>query len=74
MAESLDKTLSYENRHAEGAGNRLAKILEQARPKWMGRTRPIPGDPPLPSRQQAELAQVRAALVEALVIIDRLTR
>lgn len=65
-----DKDTSYA---ARGAGDRLGRILEETKPVWMGRRKPIPGDPP--RRIQADdLARLRAVLHEALSIIDRLSR
>jgi len=55
-----------------GAGDRLGRILEETKPKWMGRARPIPGDQPRGvALHPAELDVIEDALIAALRIIDR---
>lgn len=71
MAEQLDVS-AITNNPPRGAGDRLGHLLEVTKPVWMGRRRPIAGDPPRIS--QSELDQVRQALVSALEIIDRHSR
>lgn len=56
---------------ARGAGDRLGRILEETKPVWMGRARPIPGDEPRIVLHRPELEAIRAALVTALEIIDQ---
>lgn len=74
MAESFDKATPAVKRHADGAGGRLAKILESGRGRgdhYMGRREPLPGDPIRLSR--AELDAIRQSLLDALEIINRVS-
>lgn len=55
-----------------GAGDRLGRILEETKPKWMGRARPIPGDQPRGlALHPAELDMIEDALIQALRILER---
>lgn len=56
---------------SRGAGDRLGRILEETKPVWMGRRRPIPGD--FLRVKSHELQQIRAALQAAIEIIDRVS-
>jgi len=74
MAEELDVS-AITNNYQRGAGDRLGRILEETKPVWMGRMRPIPGDLPrnrmAPQLHESELAAIEAALITALQIIHR---
>lgn len=73
MAEKLDVSAITHN-SPRGAGDRLGRILEQTKPRWMGRAAPIPSDNPTVYMHRAELEAIKSTLVTALEIIDNATR
>lgn len=53
-----------------GAGDRLGRILEETKPRWMGRRKSVPGDVEQVRVQRDDIARMRAALIEALALVD----